>query len=80
MDENYPWREAFMMAMLEFDPAKLQANLQSAQRAISERMKELAADHNGTPEEREAISDALNSLRVLQRELNGRNHDTSIAS
>jgi hypothetical protein len=69
MKEDDSWREVFRMAMLELDSTELQARIICAQQAISRRVKELASDHGGTPEERQAISDALNSLRVLQREL-----------
>jgi hypothetical protein len=33
-------------------------------------------DHGGTPEERQAIIDALAGLNVLRRELEGRSQET----
>jgi hypothetical protein len=68
MKDDDSWREVFRMAMLELDSTKLQARIICAKQAISRRVKELGSDHGGTPEECQAISDALNSLRVLQRE------------
>jgi hypothetical protein len=69
MQEHYPWYEVFKMAILELDRSRLQTRILCAQHVISEREKELADDHGGTAEERQAISDALSSLKVLQCEV-----------
>ena len=69
MNEQYSWYEVFRMAMLEFDPTKLQERVEVAQHAMYLRMYQLDADHGGTLEERQAIGDALSSLNVLQREV-----------
>jgi len=37
--------------------------------AIDARLHQLQMDHAGTPEERQALSDALGGLRVLGREI-----------
>ena len=45
---------------------KMGERIRAAKSAIAERQHEFSLDHDGTPEERQAISDALKSLRVLQ--------------
>jgi hypothetical protein len=65
---TYVWYEAYKTAVLETDWTKMQERLQSAESAIHERQRVLSMDHGGTPEERQAIADALNSVRVLQTE------------
>ena len=65
----YPdWQPQYQAAMLELDAGKLEQRILAAHSAIAERMKVLAEDHYGTPEERDAIVDALNGLAMLERE------------
>jgi hypothetical protein len=72
MTENgAAWQAAYEAAMLELDTTKLRERILFARWAISKRMEELLQDHLGTPEERQAISDALHGLNVLERELQG---------
>ena len=42
--------------------------IQAAESAIDERQRVLSEDHGSTPEEREAIDDALGGLKVLRKE------------
>jgi hypothetical protein len=65
---RYVWYEAYATAVLETDWTKVQERLQSAMSAIHERQRVLAMDHGGTPEERQAIADALNGMNALQTE------------
>jgi hypothetical protein len=55
--------------MVETDDRKLQPRLQTAKASIDTRLHELQMDHEGAPEERQAIADALGGLNVLRREL-----------
>jgi hypothetical protein len=81
MTENgAAWQEAYKAAMLELDPTKLRERILFAQCAISKRMDELLQDHLGTPEERQAISDALHGLNVLEREIQGKDCEQRQAS
>lgn len=67
---RYPyWEPQYQAAMLELDPSKLPQRILAAHIAISERLRILAQDHFGTPEERAAIADALNGLAMLDREI-----------
>jgi hypothetical protein len=54
--------------MLETDWTKMQERLQSAEREIHERQRVLSLDHGGTPEERQAIADALHGMMHLKTE------------
>ena len=69
MDTTYVWHDLYRAAVLETDRGKLQQCLQAAKAAIDDRLQELQMDHGGTPEERQAISDALAALNVIRREL-----------
>lgn len=69
-DLLYPaWQPRYEDALLELDHTKLPERIAVARKAITERLNELAQDHFGPPEERQAISDALNGLASLEREL-----------
>ena len=69
-----PWQELYQAAIVETNLTEMQPRLQAAKAAIDSRQLQL--DHGGTPEERQAITDALNGLRVLGREIETRCRDT----
>ena len=66
---TYAWHEAYQAAVLETDWTTMHERLQSAEDAIIERQRVLSMDHNGTPEERQAIVDALRGITSLRIEL-----------
>ena len=66
---TYSWQGAYRAAILETDWTKIQERLQAAERAIDERERILSLDHGGTPEERQAIADALHGLTQLKTEI-----------
>jgi hypothetical protein len=76
MKTHYVWEESYEAAMLGTDDKNLPNLLQAAKAAIDNRLHDLQADHGGTPEERQAITDALGGLNVLRRELQIRSHET----
>ena len=63
------WYESYKAAILETDWTKMQQRLQAAEREIHERQYVLSLDHGGTPEERQAIADALHSIVHLKTEV-----------
>jgi Trp operon repressor len=69
---DYGWSELYEVAIFETDDGKLQQYIQASKRAIDTRLHEMQLDHGGTPEERQAITDALKVLNVLRRELETR--------
>ena len=66
------WRDFYCEAVLETDDARMPELIDSAHRAIQVRVHELAQDHMGTPEERQAIANALSALDTLRAERLGR--------
>ena len=64
---RYPeWQEPYQQALLEPDEEQLSARVAAAEMAISNRLRALAGNSNHHAE-RQAIEDALASLRVLKR-------------
>jgi uncharacterized protein involved in exopolysaccharide biosynthesis len=76
MRADYVWQGSYQAAILETDDSKLPNRLRAAKAAIDNRIHELQTDHGGTPEEWQAITDALGGLNVLRRELQIRSHET----
>jgi hypothetical protein len=76
MRADWVWQESYQAAILETDDKKLQNRLQAAKAAIDDRLHELQFDYGGTPEERQAIADALGGLNILRRELQICSHET----
>lgn len=65
----YGWQRFYQQAIVETDPKRLPRLIQSAQAAIDARLEQLRAQQDGSSGEREAISNALNGLRVLRDEV-----------
>jgi len=68
MTQSYGWQRTYEAAILETDRSRLPKLIQDAQAAINARVEELHQNHEGTPEERLALADALAGLGVLRRE------------
>jgi hypothetical protein len=66
---THEWTEFYSAAVLESDWSQLGELITAAEMAISGRLNEFAQDHGGTPEENQAIINALNSLKVLRADL-----------
>jgi hypothetical protein len=60
------WRDLYKQALLEVDEKKLRDRIAAAEKAISNRLGAIAGDSDHRAE-RQAIEDALSSLRVLKR-------------
>lgn len=65
--EDKPWFQVFKAAMLELDARKLPERIVAAKEAVQSRLRDLQGDSDHHAE-RQQIEDALNSLRVLERE------------
>jgi hypothetical protein len=63
------WYESYRAAVLETDWTKIQKRMRAAESEIRKRRNTLLMDHGGTPEERQALADALNSMKGLRREV-----------
>jgi hypothetical protein len=66
MTAKYQWHDVYKAAVLETDWSKMEERILAAEFAIREREKAFPVDHGGTPEERQAIVDAMRSLTVLR--------------
>jgi len=75
MRAEYVWEEVYKAALVETDEGKLPNRIQAAKVAIDNGLYELQMDHGGTPEERQALSDALVGLMILRRELERRSSE-----
>jgi hypothetical protein len=65
---RYPeWQKPYQEALLETDKQKLQGKIHLAEWKIFRRLQSISADSNHH-EERRAIEDATNALRVLKRD------------
>jgi hypothetical protein len=77
MNADYVWEKSYKTAILETDDTKLPNCLQVAKAAIDKRLQEIQMNEGGTlqggtPEELQAINDALAELNVLRGELETR--------
>ena len=64
----YPhWQNEYAAALVEIAPPKLSALVEAAETAIYKRLQQISQDSDHYTE-RQAIDDALNSLRVLKRD------------
>ena len=66
MPTSHSWQESYQAALLETDWTKMQDRIQTAESEIHKRRLVLSQDHGGTPEEREALANAMSGLRVLR--------------
>jgi hypothetical protein len=79
MQFRYVWQYLYSAALVETDITKLPTSVQEAKSAIDSRLHDLQLDHGGTPEERQAITDALQGLSGLRREIERRADKTEVA-
>jgi hypothetical protein len=69
MTNQYSWQDKYEEAILETDREKLLSRIIAAQHAVNDRLREIQADHGATPEERQALMDAMHGLRTLRNEV-----------
>lgn len=63
------WLEPYRSAILELDPKKLPAALAAAQNAVERRLHELLDAGSEGAKERQELTDALQNVRALKRDL-----------
>ena len=66
---RYSWQRHYEVAITETDPSQLPVLITAAEAAIDARIAEIRSMNSGTLEERQAITDARNGLRILINEL-----------
>jgi hypothetical protein len=67
VNTNVTWEDLYRAALLELRPEKLRQRIDSAERAIQQRIADLRQNDCDSREERHALDDALRGLRVLAR-------------
>jgi hypothetical protein len=68
VSHKYTWEELYRAAILETNDTLLGQRIDAAEAAIGARLNELALNGHASGEERCAIRDALNGLRVVRSE------------
>ena len=63
------WQEKYKAAVLETDWTEIQSRIEAAESTIQERRRVLSQDHEGTPQERHVIDEALRGLNCLRKEV-----------
>ena len=63
------WVKLYQEAILETDWSKIEERIQAADLGISARLHEFSLNHGGTPEENQAIANAVNGLTTLRGEV-----------
>lgn len=63
---EWVWVAQYRAAILESNDAKLIEKIEEAEAVISSRVQ--AMDGTATPDERKALGDALNAVRILRQE------------
>jgi hypothetical protein len=69
MAASYKWHEVYEAAVLETDWSKMEEKIRAAETALHQRKREFGLNHGGTPEENQAIADALRGLGVLRNDV-----------
>lgn len=69
MSNTFAWQRSYWEAMLELDPSKMPAKLKRVASELQERAKELMIARDAASiTESQAIVDALNNLRAIERQ------------
>jgi hypothetical protein len=63
------WRDFLQAALLKTNPPDLEQRVTAAQQAIDERMRELIQENIRASKEEREICDAVQTLKVLRREV-----------
>ena len=66
---KYDWQQLYAIAVLATDWSKMEEKIQAAENGIRVRLHEFSMNHGGTPEENQAIVDALNGLDTLRKDV-----------
>lgn len=68
MNTTYTWYEVYRAALLETDWTRMEERIRAAESALKDRKNQMASDHGGSPEENQALADAMRSLSILRGE------------
>ena len=68
MTATYAWHEVYKAALLETDWSKMPERIKAVEAALNQRKREFELNHGGSPEENQAIADALRGLSILRND------------
>ena len=60
------WEDLYLAAVKETDFTKMEERVRAVEIAVDQRLKVLSCDHAGTPEEQQALVNALQRVSVLR--------------
>ena len=66
---KYGWQELYAIALLETNWTEIEQKIEAADNGIRARLHEFSMNHGGTPEENQAIDDALKGLKGLRKDV-----------
>ena len=69
MTTKHDWEQLYSVAVLETDQSKMEDRIRAVEYAIKRRLNGFSLECGGTPEENQAIVDALLGLSVLRGDL-----------
>lgn len=69
MNTDYDWAKLYRRALLETDWTRIEGHIEAAERGLRARLSEFSLNHGGTPDENQAIANALNGLKVLRHDV-----------
>jgi hypothetical protein len=63
------WQNLYQAAVLETDWAIIEERIKAVESAVEARLHEFSLDHGGTPEENQAIINAVTKLNILRADV-----------
>ena len=66
---GYDWQHVYHQALVETDWTKIEERIHAAEVVMNERLREFSVNGGGSPEENQAVIDAINALKILRREV-----------
>jgi hypothetical protein len=69
MNAEHEWERFYRIAVLETDWSKMDEHIHAVENGIKARLHEFSLNHGGTPEENQAIVDALHGLDILRKDI-----------
>ena len=67
MTNSDSWQQSYQDALLEVQPDRLRTLIEAAEAAILHRRQELESQAGNSEQERRAMDDALQNLRIISR-------------
>ena len=69
MNTEHEWERLYRIAVLETDWSKMDEHIHAVENGIKARLHEFSLNHGGSPEENQAIVEALKRLDTLRSDV-----------